>query len=529
MQKRGWQNPGFKKSNSVGILDDILRSGTGDRARSAEFGFGLADRYRIKPSFANPTQSPRSSPTSSQFTSNFDITQRSRSHLVHVPLVKSKSCPVDVNEMSKWTLDDPDAYAAANNALEPSWQCKGCTNTNMDLVKDGACFGCGAVDESFSMIDVVRQKNCPKNEDRTQVADSVPENTPQQLGMLAWAEGPESAADRRKRQLNAAGGTRVPASVLKHSDMQTAQNAVSNVAERDARLLYEGNGRVQNKARSILRYIESLFDQIPKLDKRIQRFVRMETTRILTLSCLHDDVCTSNQCGFSLSQMPNGLVGICIFQHCIEQLYTPPPNATNTIESLAPDVSKPELKQILKVLNDLVLANTNTGTVRRLRTASSIRIISTWTKNYVVRSLEACMPPPPAKLCTSASLLSSPEEFGRVTAPDPGDVTYKLRNCIISAATIVGPRPATRDLALASLANNELVAFMTKSTLPVDIIALALMASTAKKLKHQELTQSVVLDICRTNNVAIGQLEEFTTKLMPYISTEQDTDNELFF
>ena len=165
-----------------------------------------------------------------------------------------------------------------------------CASGSVDHLERGkdtflSCHHCGGGANSTRLVPQVRSKNCPESEDKTKVADA-PVADAQTVELQAYANGPETADERRRRHLNAAGGSYVPKKTLKSKDMGGAQSSLDKAKTREVRDRMDINGRDAQKKRAILRMVEAVFDQIPKLDKRIRKYIRLAALRIYEASPL---------------------------------------------------------------------------------------------------------------------------------------------------------------------------------------------------------------------------------------------------
>lgn len=531
---------GIRKSqSSSSVLDEILRQK--GRSSSPSVGYGLADSYR-KPPPRLPiltVQTPHSHAFTAHITTTKQGIERERSPLIPVPLTKSASAPMEHGDDGRygWYLDSDEpgatneagstsAAAAGNSSSLPetAWACKGCPNTDTNLLEYGpdsflVCVSCGCVDSS-KMVEGDRQKNCPRQEDKTTVADA-PVRDIHVANMESWANGPEASNDRRRRHINASGGTRMQVSAMSKNGFMNAQGKVDTQAARDTREILEGNTRDARKRRAILIMIEHVLSQLDNMDQRIKRHIRQEANRIYSASLRHEAICKVANCQLSLSNRTNSLVGICTVQSVVETLCyhhnelshegVSPVSTLSNIHTIAPEVSKIELRKTLAAVKQLNL--TNQGSVQRLSVSSAIGIVSQWKEHQVCQTCGEPEPPPPPMLRLPASMVSTPESCGRATAVDPGDVTFKLRDRIIAAAEITGTRADIRNRALVAIASPSILKFLTSTTHTIDVIALCLLAATAHGLKLENPTTNVAIGVCATANISSNTLSLFTKEV----------------
>lgn len=251
-----------KSNSSASVLDDILRRK--GRSSNASVGYGLADLYRNPPDL-NPTSNNLAQICPPNYAQGAPPA-RARSPLVPVPLAKSVSAPLaSLNDT--WRLDaataasagfDPVAWERAPATFteaENSWKCRGCDSVDPACLEPGsdgttACRRCGTVSSS-TMVPGERQKNGPREEDRTIVADAPIQDA--HIGeMNALAEGTETSLQRRQRHIRSMGGTVIHHTAARKSGFANAQSRIDTEKARDAREMLEGDSRDAQKRRAII-------------------------------------------------------------------------------------------------------------------------------------------------------------------------------------------------------------------------------------------------------------------------------------
>ena len=531
-----------KSSSSSSVLEEIL--GRKGRSSTPSVGYGLADAYRKIPTLPNNyllAPIHHHPPTLDQGSA------RARSPLVPVPLTKSASEPP-----TGWFLDEAAAAAAANDpaaweravddANESGWKCRGCSSTDAACLVDGpsadtVCGKCGTV-ASLKMVAGNRQKNCPVEEDRTIVAD-LPSRDVHQTHMEALSKGSESAYERRRRHLGATGGTRVAQNVMKRHGFGKAYGQMETQAVRDTRETIEGDSRDARKRRAILTVIEFTFlqDGVDKLDERIKANIRQEANRIYSASLEHEACCDPSKCQLALTNRSNALVAGCIIQNALEHLCrTSTPDATTggcSHPRASPVSAMAHLHEVASDVSPITLATTlaavkklnvgNAGSVQRLSTLAAIRIVSRWTKYNMCQPCAPPEPAPPTVLCRPVSMAATIEQRGGAAAADPGDPAFKLRDRLIGMGRITNARVSIQSAALTAISSERVTAFLVKSTMPVNVIAVAMLRASASTLARDDNavfdpTAADAPGICEEHGVSPEAFDTFCAELVPILA-----------
>ena len=482
---------------------------------------------------------------------------RVRSPLVPVPLAKCPSAPAASHH--GWFLDeaaaaaaaaDPDAWSRASTtpdaaADEAAWKCRGCPSTNPACLVDGpdgnsVCQACGTV-ASGKMVAGTRQKNCPIEEDRTIIADR-PMRDAHEARMEALSRGSETAYERKRRHIAATSGTRVSEGVVKRHGFGKALGQVETQAVRDVRETIEGDSRDARKRRAILTVIEFTFLQegIDKLDERIKVYIRQEANRIYSAALEHEACCDTEQCQMALTNRSNALVAGCVIQNVLEHLSrtstvdvageagtevgrdVPSPVSTMAnLHEVASDVPKQTIEKTLAAVRKLNVGNA--GSVQRLSALAAIRIVSQWTKPQMCKPCAAREPAPPTVLCRPVSMAATQDQRGGAAAADPGDPCFKLRDRLIGMGRITNARASIQNAALTAISCDRVTQFLMKATIPVDVMAMAMLRATAANLAHEDrtITDPTVVDaigVCADNNVSDAEYDAFSEELAPILA-----------
>lgn len=505
--------PSIQKTVSCGsLLDNILSRNTTDL--SASNNFGLLAPYR------HPKYKPHNL---ARFGGSLPNSPRARPLS---PLAMSKSVSTPLERFL------PDAAPQPPAAAEPTnWTCTLCGNSDISTLTRSAdsfmACPCGAVAD-VTRVSQVRSKNCPKSEDKTQVADA-PVADARTAEVEALSNGPESADARRRRLLDSAGGTRcLSHQVLKKRDLSRAQNHINQTTARDMRDRLEKNQRDAIKQRAILRAAEAVFDQLPGLDDRIKKHVRFEAMRIHDASLAHDQKCGGRGCLLSIAPRSSNVVGACIVEHVLQKLHDP---ESTLLAEKAPEVTQQQLGSFLSQTKTLQLRHASAN--QRLQVLSAVGIVSGWTQEECCRPCPPPEPPPPPMLRMPPSMAGTSDYgSGKCKSADPADfMTCKLRDCVISASKIAPPLAAkVRNAALEALLFKPVVAFLTsyaqKFEMPADVVAICLTVAATRKLKRDDPPPPWHKDIYRQNNVARHTVKELTDELTRQLSALPEVKDE---
>lgn len=544
----------IRKSNSCsGVLDDIMRRK--GRSASASVGYGLADAYRKPCKVPTTLLSPIRIPTPDQGAAAAAAAERVRSPLVPVPLPLSKSTSAPLDSRS-WCLDEAMASASAKDfaawenaparAAEgegSGWKCRLCGSTDpacLEVNADGddACRRCGTV-ERGKVVALDRQGNCPLEEDQTRVGEAN-DRDPKVAAMNAWADGPESAAARRHREVHALGGTRIARNVAIKYGFGNAQGRVETQQRRDNREVIEGDSRDAKKTRAILIMVEQVINQKLHLaHKDILRHIRQEASRIYQVSVDHCACCAQEKCQMSLSDRSNAILGICIVQVVLENLCattnasastSPVTTMMASLNSIAADVTAIELNKMLSGVKELAISFMQS--MQRLTVSATISRISRWTHAEACQPCKPPEPPPPAVLRMPVSMACTPDSKRRGIPNDPSDPTFKLRDRVLMFADKLHvARSGVRNQVLLYLWCPEVIAFATSARQPaagssttdlqwpVDAVAVAMLLATAKNMQQQDTNNNVFDMVCAEHRLSAVALGTFVTELQPVLKS----------
>lgn len=480
----------IKKSVS---LEAILKASSGkyhpDKCFGLDVPYRNAHRYNPHTHFAPIIKGASRSSTESHSPHSPHPIRVWGSQLSGLPLSKSRSMP-------EFHLESDRERKCHSTPVE-RWSCKACLTDDPRKLQQGSdsamvCTACGAVESHVEMIALDRSKNCPKSEDNTAVADA-PCISAQDAANAALVNGHESAADRRLRLQIWSGGTRMSTKLLKRTNLLSAQNKIDNDAVKSLKESIEGKARDELIRRGIINVMMKLFVQINGLDEKIEKHIRLEAIRIYTASLQHESVCHFKGCMLCLSSSANAVVAFTMTEHTMEALCQASNGRgssspyTTTIASLAPWCTTQQVQSQLVQVKQLKLRYASP--VHRMQVASAITIIAGWTRQ---EALLPCPEPAPPALRLPPSVARSPDDYGKTTTPDPGDVTIKLRQRLHDSAQITRTRGDVRNVALMYLAVPEAIAFLRSDELTmwsVDLLSCLLLTCSSIKTKCTDETE----------------------------------------
>jgi hypothetical protein len=427
---------------------------------------------------------------------------------VPVPLIKSFSAPATCfadrvvgGEFGNTGLE------ASSSEPSTQWQCRGCgtkdrsnlsTNTDSSI----ACDLCGAVDTEVSLISGNRQKMCAVADDKTIVGD-FPSRDADEAAAMALADGDETLHARRQRHLDAAGGTRVPRTVSRKSDVCTAQARVDTATARDSKSRIDGDPKFVRKRTAVLRFITTVQQLLgPSLDERLKRHIRMEAARVVASGFEHAQCCSDAKCQILIPSRANALVALCTVEKCLERLVCE--GTGPSIADIAPDVSR---HQLLKSLDEIRQMQTSgAGASQRAQVAAAIGIAINWFPEQVALPCTSpCSPqdtaarqanePPPLHL--------PPPLHASAPKSDNEDVIWALRNAIHSAWRLANERADIRQTATAAVQEPALSEWIrVENTLPICVLGVVMLKAAALKLELESSVDELLLSYCSQNDLS---------------------------
>ena len=519
-----------------------------------------------------------------------------------VPLVKSRSAPAACFEdrVSRGDfgggLEEPDGFAFGGAPpQQAAWRCRGCPNADLALLSTGAdssvaCDLCGTVDADVTLVAGCRQKNCPKDEDKTVVADEVGRPA-HELAAEALAAGDETSRERRKRHLQSNPSSRVARSVARKHDLSAAQAKVDAEIVRASRARVDGDPRVAKKRDAVLRFVTSVHEYLgPGLDDRIKRYIRMEAARVVCSGFEHAKHCTEAGCQISIPSRANALIGLCTVQKCLERLvcdapaFQPAARVAHrvTLSDVAPEVSRHEL---LKCIDETHQTQAQgAGASQRAQVAAAVGLVLDWIPEQVdipcasatetgggspatgpvpdrsesfsssssfaggaastrassssssAEQAAGLPPPPPLALpppllvhSDSLASLGSAADPRSPATGDPNDAVWAVRNSIFGAWKLANVRSDVRQAATAAVQEEQLADWIRyENTLPMCVLGVAMLKAAAIKLKLEDGTDELLRTYCHQFQISPTTAEEAALHLSKMMRVQPTTTLGLF-
>jgi hypothetical protein len=497
--------------------------------------FNLAAKYRSNPRYHPQNMLKYLRGASSLPSSPRGVTlQHSQSMPNGLDLARLSRVPsFDLGQRQRATSAPPTPAAHPAMMAPPDPRCARCLRGDPELEKnkDSAmvCVDCGTVDTLAELKGQARSKNCESSKDNTRVNDGPPAQTAQEAYYHSWCNGPESDADRRRREMAHIYGTRMPTNTLKKNNLIDAQNHIDKEAKRNAdEMLRQDGGPDQGRRKKIILRLENVFDQLPHLDERVQTHIRREAIRIYSNSMKHEKACGRKSCMLALSHRTNIVIAYGVAEYALEALANPrasaaealPGSPVTTIASLAPEWSEKEVQTQLALLNEFQVRNSNQ--VLRMQVHSAVSILAGWEKEA-----DMCVP------CVDES--ERAQDAPRPPLPrggaereeraDVGDAAVALRERIHATASTLHASEVSRKLALEQLLVPEIATFLKDVNPPhghpIDIVAISLLAASAIKLNERDPTVALRAHCLPKHNVSETTVRQFVDQLVGLINISQ--------
>jgi len=508
----------IQKGRSADNLDAILLKQSSQHA--AELCFGYCRPFRNNPKYSlSPTFKPIRGGSQSRLARDWKTASPSPSPL---SLTKAASMP----ELYGDGPPSPPLPAAAERSV---WNCKGCGKSGTHRLVPNADGGlsclCGAVAEGANMVSLERAKNCHKDDDPTQVgevqAQSVAQSAP-------WRDGPVSKEERTRRENAQLGGTRVSNPCARKNDMQQAQSAVERQARKDAEELCRPDAPDQGRGQKLLDGLELAFGKMPALRDdmpRVASHIRLEAIRIYQLSVRHERTCCpcqARRCTYALSTRHMVVLTLGIIELVLSQLAGIEPGDGRLVDEITQGNNN--YQDIERALTQLyqVMQDQNVGPGPRTELLSAVHFISKWKPGdelfpCALNDFSAAHP----NWLTDARR-NSPGEFGKSVASDPGDTSEKLRVSLKAVVKMVPMNTATKEVASYQLQVPAVVQRATLEGLPRDVVATAIVAASALKIKTDDPTHDLRRHWFRPLHIAMSTIDDFISRLVALIELPPD-------
>lgn len=407
-----------------------------------------------------------------------------------------------------------------------TWVCQGAGDGKVHRLQSNSDGGlscvCGIVARGVDMISLARFKNCSESMDPTKINDGPPRAAGSQ--QAPWANGPECKEDRARRESAQLGGTLVSNACARKNDMQQALREVNRqtrrdaaAARHDAAATLHPNAPDQGRGRRLSEGLEGAIAKLPllrTLKNPIAEHVRIEAIRIYQLSMRHEQKCGCKRCIYALSTRNMTVLTLGIIELVLSQLAGIEEGDGRRAEDISQgEYNKQDMERTLAELYQ-IQAEFKVNQLQRLELLSAVHRISKWTKPG--QELFACtlddVGCPSAFLMPAAQTVVGVGEFGKDVAPDPGDNTGKLRHSV-RATLKTRMDPDSRELVMYQLRVPEVLNYMKQEGLPCDVLGIALVAATARKLGKDDPTNDVRGTLIRPLNIASSTVDDFIERL----------------
>tara|TARA_B100000809_G_scaffold224161_1_gene234140 strand:+ start:3012 stop:4211 length:1200 start_codon:yes stop_codon:yes gene_type:complete len=383
------------------------------------------------------------------------------------------------------------------------------------------------------MIGQERAKNCPRGEDRTQVAD-IPAHSAEYAAYEAMKDGQEAPEERRRRENQYVGGTRVSRKTLHLCGMEQAHNRVSTQAIKDANELIGLNpSACGRRGRRLLKVLEEhIIANMPTMHKDLKAHLRLETIRIHSLSFHHEERCNVNKskkCMYALSSRQSMLLVAVLCEFILEevleditvhQLRSPPSPVTTMVAKITSGSTTPkDVNKLLADLQQLTEKSGNHSRGHRDQIKSAVSFVSKFEHDDFkpcqhvnnVSTAQLLMPP---------SQANYPDDYGKCTLADPSDNMRrgKLPSSILSASRQAGFNGDNLSIVMHQLNVPNLMSFCGKCEYPCDIIAIAIVSAVANKLNIPNPLVQQRVSVLRIHNLSATVVDHFTNNIVPLIT-----------
>lgn len=515
----------IKRAKSEPLLDTILRKRVETHAQSGVLEFGISAPYRGH-THATVTYSPTHKGTVGDADADTNARARTahgdegtdvddsdvetgssvsnastRSTASVVWLKKSASAPVGSFSSASFAHESglattatggsldrywPDSAGEDDAPLAQEWQCKGCQTREVANLHHSAnstmsCGRCGTVDLAVKMVSGTRQKNCAKEDDATITADQ-PDVDAHTARFLAWSSGPEESSHRRQRLLSSTGGTTLTQRAARQHGIRAASDIVARNTAKRLDNEMEGSGAEAKKRRALLKCMELIFDQIGNADHRLAKHLRIQGIRIADAACSHQRVCSEAKCQVSLAKRANFLVAGSLITHGLDQLcgLNPEDKPPELVE-----IGTPTLLTLLERAQAIQLEYS--GATQRMQVVSTVAIVASWKRSQLCQPCGSLAPAAHTTLRMPPMLVNTSEGFlGKASVRDHTDKSFKLRDLVLSVASIANTAATVRDHSLAMLAVQDVETFLVASSLHVDVIACSMLLASASHCNASE-------------------------------------------
>jgi len=440
--------------------------------------------------------------------------------------LQNRAPSFDLAQRPRAASAPPASFAPPGEAPDP--RCARCLNGDPELERNPSdsswsCIECGTVAQLSEIKGQTRSKNCEESKDPTKCNDGPPQRTAQEAEYLSWSKGPESDADRRRREMAHVGGTRMSTEKLKRKKLIDAQNAIDKEAKRNAEeMLRQDGGPDQGRRKKIVRALEAVFDQLPGLNEDVGDYIRREAIRIYSNSMKHEAACGTGSM-LALSQRTNVQIAYGVAEYVLEALADPSlvegSAYATSLASITPEWSTKEVEAQLRVLNDVQVSKSNAAL--RMAVRSAVSIIAKWTPEQARSGAQRASAPSPT---VAAPAPPTRRPAALTTSANPDNSIVNLRERLIATAETTHAGEEVLNAALAQLHVPAAVVFLREADHSCDVLAISLLAATALKLQRDDPTTSLRRCYLPNHNVSETTVREFVDGLKGLIRVDDHED-----
>lgn len=439
-------------------------------------GFGILQEFL---STVSPIQGEEDDPTSGVITSFVDY-----------------SVPTSVKEFETgdWNQSSEELpVCSACGCME-----KDCLELN---IREGsyACIRCGAVCKR-SFISMHREKFCEEEEDATVRAD------------VAWHErdmfsGPPETADEARKRRWSEGGTFFSGKRQK-GHVREAQSLVRREAASSLQKASILQSKGDKKLRAVMVGVEAVYEQIGSANDLLKRACRVAANEVIVRGFSHAAKC-KHDCNIDIVSRPPHVLALCVVRYIIERQRLLILQGTPDI----PGLLKAEVVRLLEASRRIDARKAGVSTVAQTQSAVDIVLDPAFDACQPCMQLESVCQLPLSTHSRNSSLDGN---------------TWKIRDCILSVASIEKVTPAVLSIALQTATTDQ----ARMEGKPAEFSAVVILAAASR---FRMLDDSKLKTILARYEVAAEGFEEASARILRMLKenekheTQQSERNDFFY
>ena len=243
----------------------------------------------------------------------------------------------------------------------------------------------------------------------------------------------------------------------------------------------------------------------------------------------HEQKCGCKGCIYALSTRNMTVLTLGIIELVLSQLAGIEEGDGRRAEDISQGTyTKQDMQRTLAQLYQ-VQEEFKVNQLQRLELLSAVHRISKWTRQG--QELFACalddVNSPSSLFLPAARMRVGVGEFGKDVAPDPGDNTGKLRLSLEAALKRTPMDAESREMVMHQLHVPEVMDYMAQEGLPRDVLGIAVVAATARKLEKDDPTDGLRSTLLHPLNIASSTVDDFIERLAlriqrPPVAEEED-------